>query len=114
MVDMDNISYWVFPGIAGTHVRVPDLDYILARSAECFGVSADDIVSRTRRFDITLARHAYCFAASSYTNETLLSIAGKISRHHASVINSIKASRNMIETNFVDFKKRYEYLIKLI
>jgi chromosomal replication initiation ATPase DnaA len=129
MDDMDNISYWVFPGISHlppatlTLLRLPSkggetpyegLDVILGRAAQCFGVSVADIVSRTRKLDITLARHAYCLAAMTLTGATLVRIGGEINRHHASVINSVKSSRNMINTGFGDFEKKFKQLKEIL
>ena len=95
-------------------VQALTLSEILECAAVCFGVEVDDIISKTRRQNCTFARHAYCLAAVELMKESSVKIGRKIDRHHASVLNSVKASRNMIATGYGDFEIRYECLKVLL
>lgn len=67
---------------------------------EVFGVTPEQVKSRTRLKQITYARHAYCHLASSVDPmSTLQSIGKTIGRDHSTVINSINKCNNLRETD---------------
>jgi len=107
------ISPYVIPGILPPPVcssSVYDLHNILRMASEFFSVSVEDVRGRKRRRNIIFARHAYCLAARTFTGKSTIAIGRVIGRHHATVLNSIEAASNMIDTGFGDFKNKFEYL----
>jgi hypothetical protein len=51
--------------------------------------------------EIAMARHLFCYMARLHTNASLLAIGEFLSgRDHATVMNSVKVSNDMIDTDY--------------
>jgi len=87
---------------------------ILEVAAIAFGMSADCLISKSRRLDCVLARHAYCLAARELTGLSSMKIGRVINRHHATVLNSYRAAEALIETRHTSFVEKYNHLKNLL
>ncbi|GGY49924.1 chromosomal replication initiator protein DnaA [Parvularcula lutaonensis] len=65
---------------------------ILDFTTETFGLSKDDLMSRSRKQPIVRARHAFCFAVRKLTDTPLTAIGSMIGRDHTTVMHSIRTA----------------------
>ncbi|NNU17640.1 ATP-binding protein [Parvularcula sp. ZS-1/3] len=66
---------------------------------ETFGLSKDDLLSRSRKQPIVRARHAFCFAVRKLTDTPLTAIGSMIGRDHTTVMHSIKTAEILASTD---------------
>jgi chromosomal replication initiator protein len=72
---------------------------ILDYTVEVFGLSKEDLKSRTRKQPIVRARHAFCFALRKLTDTPLTAIGAMVDRDHTTVMHSIKTAEILAETD---------------
>ncbi len=89
-----------------------NIDYIQKSVAEYFELSLEQLVDKSRKKEIVLARQLGMYFAKEYTNLSLQTIGqhfGK--RDHSTVIHAIHCVNDLIETDR-KFKKSYQDLMK--
>jgi chromosomal replication initiator protein len=89
-----------------------NIDYIQKSVADYFDLSLEQLVDKTRKKEVVLARQLGMFFAKEYTNLSLQTIGqyfGK--RDHSTVIHAINCVNDLIETDR-KFKKSYQDLQK--
>jgi len=106
-------TYFSYPGIG---LRTPS--DVLEHVCRLSGVSADEIRSSSRKEDVAIVRHVYCYACCSVLNTTMKEIADVINRDRVSVIHSRNVVRNGIlspmgNKKLIDSYKKVEQIFKL-
>ena len=89
-----------------------NIDYIQKSIAEYFDLSLEQLVDKTRKKEVVVARQLGMYFAKEYTNLSLQTIGqhfGK--RDHSTVIHAINCVNDLIETDR-KFKKSYQDLQK--
>ena len=81
-----NRGYWATTGLMG----------ILVRCCAAFGVTPNEVRSRSRDKCVVFAKQAYCYKAYRDTNQTTTNIALYIGRTHSTVSRSIKIVENYL------------------
>jgi hypothetical protein len=96
-----------------TPYRVTTTAILLNTTSKVFGVPVYEITGRKRTEIICAARHMAVFIIHKYHPELTLQQIGEIMRgkHHASIINSLKAAETLMVTEWT-FKTKYQILIK--
>ena len=93
---------------------IADLEKILQCCALVFDTSPEDIIGTCRKQQYTMPRHAFCKLTRERTSETFSSIGQFLSgRDHATVVNSSKKARDLIET-YPWFRDKYKLCEKLL
>jgi chromosomal replication initiation ATPase DnaA len=78
-----------------------NLSNVLESVVEVSGVPPYQIIGKSRMREIAMARHLFCYLARLHTNASLLAIGEFLSgRDHATVMNSVKVSNDMIDTDY--------------
>jgi chromosomal replication initiator protein len=102
------ISPYVFPGIrrndlpkfSKTHKRTiisPEL--VMEMVCNSCGVTVDELVSKSRKFEIKEARHIFCAIMKLELNYSYKSIGEKLNgRDHTTAIHSIRTFRDRCQT----------------
>jgi hypothetical protein len=68
---------------------------------EVTGVPSYQVIGKSRMKEIAMARHLFCYMARLHTNASLLAIGEFLSgRDHATVMNSVRVSNDMIDTDY--------------
>ena len=100
--DRCGISYWVWPGKPNAVVK-PSFDSVMAVVAEVFDMSAEDIISKTRRRDIVIARQMVCLICREVTDLSYKYIGYFVGgRDHSTVIhghNTMKEQVSQVSQN---------------
>ena len=82
--------------------------------AKYYGVSLENLSSKSRKKEIVIARQVAMYLAKQYTNHSLKSIGSYFGgRDHSTVIHAIKAVNNMLATD-TKFQQNYSELQKKI
>jgi chromosomal replication initiation ATPase DnaA len=78
-----------------------NLSNVLESVVEVSGVTDYQVIGKSRMREIAMARHLFCYMARLHTNASLLAIGEFLSgRDHATVLNSVKVSNDMIDTDY--------------
>jgi chromosomal replication initiation ATPase DnaA len=78
-----------------------NLSNVLESVVEVSGVPDYQVIGKSRMREIAMARHLFCYMARLHTNASLLAIGEFLSgRDHATVMNSVKVSNDMIDTDY--------------
>lgn len=80
-----------------------------------FDVNWDEVCSKSRKYHLVEARHAYFFLAYRFLKKTLAKIGEDCGgRDHTTIVHGIKKVENMIETNdpMAEQIRRIEEIIK--
>ncbi len=72
---------------------------LIAAAAAVFGVEAADILSDSRRADVTLARHAIAWALRHERNMSLEEIAQALDRDHSTISQGLRALERKAKYN---------------
>lgn len=86
---------------------------IIAAICEIYGITYADLKEQKRHRNIVDARHTFCYLMWKYTRNSTSQIGEYINRDHSTVINSIKRSKNFIETDY-QFKAKLDKIIAKI
>ncbi len=95
---------------------LPTLDIPRVKEAvcACFGVSAEELMSRSRTKRISEARQMAMYLCRKYTSESLVSIAKAFGRSHSTVVYTIKKVEHELSRKNSSFKKRLEHVTRRI
>jgi hypothetical protein len=93
-----NPSHWVVPGIKKVYKK-PDHYMVMKIVSSCFGLTAEQLVEKTRKSDIRIPRQLcqYLLNMKGYSTEKS---ASSFNQDHATVINSKKRINELLETKF--------------
>lgn len=112
------ISPYVYPGIKRNHsfssfdskqLAISPKD-ILEIVSESTYVTIDDILSRSRKGDVIIARHIYCGIMRIHYNYSLPFIAKILHRDHTTIISAVESFNNRYK--FEDRFKAYTDKVK--
>ena len=81
--------------------QVVTIEEIFEYTAQTFGLTKDELASRSRKQPIARARHAFCLAARKLTDTPLTGIAAVLGRDHTTVMHSVKQAEILAETDTV-------------
>lgn len=95
------ITYWHKSGLLS----------ILTRCCVSYGVTLEEVRSRTRRESVVFARQAYCYKAFWDTCQSTNNIGELINRDHSTVSHSIKTVKNYLEVDYRRFTDIYNMLL---
>jgi len=91
-----------------------DLTGILDCCCIVFEVDKDDIISRSRKHEYSIARHAFAKLSRDRTEEPLRIIGQHMGgRDHSTALNSYNQAENLIKT-YPAFKERYQMCKELL
>ena len=77
------------------------LSNVMESVVEVTGVPPYQVIGKSRMKEIAMARHLFCYMARLHTNASLLAIGEFLSgRDHATVMNSVKVSNDLIDTDY--------------
>lgn len=84
--------------IAKENAVLSDLSTILDVVSEIYSVGITDIKGKSRKGEICMARHAYCYFAKRYTRITLKDIGNEIGgRDHSTALHSVRTIVNCVD-----------------
>jgi chromosomal replication initiator protein len=94
--------------------REISIDYIQKVVCDYFGISIEQMKSKTRRREVVQTRQIIMYFAKLYTNSSLASI-GQVcgDKDHATVLHACKTVKNLLETD-KSFRAHVEELEKKI
>jgi chromosomal replication initiation ATPase DnaA len=83
-----------------------NLSNVMEAVVEVTGVPSYQVIGKSRMKEIAMARHLFCYMARLHTNASLLAIGKFLSgRDHATVMNSVRVSNDMIDTDYGGFRR---------
>ena len=78
-----------------------NLSNVMEAVVEVTGVPSHQVIGKSRMKEIAMARHLFCYMSRLHTNASLLAIGEFLSgRDHATVMNSVRVSNDMIDTDY--------------
>ena len=112
------ISPYSFPGLKFEYLPLKKFrdhsvkpETILKVVADNFGITVEDMVSKSRKFEHTEARHMFCWITRNYYEYGLVKIGNLLGgRHHTTALNSLSIfdNRSQVEDGY---KNRIEKII---
>jgi chromosomal replication initiator protein len=107
-IDLDLVNK-VLPQFVTENIEPPTLDKIKDVVCEHFGITVDELCSRSRKHPIAYIRQLAIYLANKYTGMSSVQIGKQIGgRNHATVIHSINQIKNLID---VDDQVRNEIVL---
>lgn len=91
-----NIDYRIYPGLT---YNIYDKRSAMKAVSQIFNVTAEELMSKSRKRYITEARFAYCYITRKKLYYTLDVIGKSINRHHATVIHNVNMAKILGEQN---------------
>ena len=113
------MNYMIIPGIKKAKVGFKTMpkkkvlhyiDTVIANTCEQYNISMDEIKSKSRKGPIVIPRLLTMHILRSNTLLTLDEIGIAFNRDHTTVINAIKSTSNMLETD-CNIKEEYQKLV---
>ena len=113
------MNYMTMPGIKKAKIGFKTMpkkkvlkyiDTVIANTCEQFNISMDDIKSKSRKSVVAIPRLLTMHILRSNTLLTLDEIGIVFNRDHTTVINAIKSTSNMLETD-CNIKEEYQKLV---
>jgi len=78
-----------------------NLSNVMEAVVEVTSVPSYHVIGKSRMKEIAMARHLFCYMARLHTNASLLAIGEFLSgRDHATIMNSVRVSNDMIDTDY--------------
>jgi hypothetical protein len=93
-METQKVNYWVIPGTKMKANNVAALADITSSCLNYYGVSLEDLKSRSRKARYSEPRQIMMYLMVKYTNMTKSAIGRYFNRHHATVINSVRSVEN--------------------
>lgn len=81
---------------------------ILQKVCDASGIMPHDILSKTRKRDIVIARQLFCYLTMTYYNYTLVQVGRFLSRDHSTVIHSVNAYTDYLQMKYKNETAIYE------
>lgn len=113
------MNYMTMPGIKKAKVGFKTMpkkkvlqyiDTVIANTCEQYNITMDDIKSKSRKSVFAIPRLLTMHILRSNTLLTLDEIGIAFNRDHTTVINAIKSTSNMLETD-CNIKEEYQKLV---
>lgn len=113
------MNYMIIPGIKKSKISFKTMpskkvfkyiDTVVFNTCEQYNITVDQIKSKSRKGPIAIPRLLTMHILRKNTLLSLKEIGDVFSRDHTTVINAIKSTNNMLETDS-DFKEEYQKLI---
>ena len=113
------MNYMTMPGIKKAKIGFKTMpkkkvlkyiDTVIANTCEQYNITVDQIKSKTRKGPIVIPRLLTMHILKSNTLLTLKEIGIAFNRDHTTVINAIKSTSNMLETD-CNIKEEYQKLV---
>lgn len=99
-INIENASIWLKDLIKEHPVGTVSIGLIQQLTAEAFGFSVDELLSKKRTADLALARQAAMYVSRNKTNEALIQIAYAFNKKdHTVVIHACKKIAELIKTD---------------
>jgi chromosomal replication initiation ATPase DnaA len=100
-----SVSFYVYPGLK----MIPNgtISEKLIAICKANDVTIEEIKSSSRKYRLVAVRQSFCFLSKKKTTLSLNQIGSLIDRNHATVIHSIKMTKNRKEMGEKDFIKIY-------
>ncbi len=99
-INIENASVWLKDLIKEHPVGTVSIGLIQQLTAEAFGFSVDELLSKKRTADLALARQAAMYVSRNKTNEALIQIAYAFNKKdHTVVIHACKKIAELIKTD---------------
>ncbi|OUO93213.1 chromosomal replication initiator protein DnaA [Cloacibacillus sp. An23] len=99
-ITIENASVWLkdlIKSVPGTEVTIGLIQQL---TAETFGITIEDLLSKKRTADLALARQVAMYVARNKTNEPLIQIAYAFNKKdHTNVIHACKKISDLIKTD---------------
>jgi len=117
-----NIHPHVFAGLQRWHKESfltrrtgfsSDEERIIYLVAKSFGISHNDLKSRSHLRDFTTPRQVAIYFIRKYTSKTQQQVGIIFSRDHSTIVNSLKVVNNLMDTDAA-FKEKIDLIDKLI
>jgi chromosomal replication initiation ATPase DnaA len=83
---------------------------LLKRCAEAFNTTAEEIISKSREQNVSLARHLYCYIRHTQYGVAPEHVGEELGRHRTTMLNSIKKAIDLLEVDR-NFRKKYEEIL---
>jgi|10_taG_2_1085330.scaffolds.fasta_scaffold98562_2 chromosomal replication initiator protein len=97
--DRVGISYWAWPGKPDIVVK-PSFESVIAVVSEVFDLSVEQIISKTRKRNIVIARQMVCLICRELTDLSYKYIGLIIGgRDHSTVIHAVNTMRDLVNLN---------------
>lgn len=116
---LTTMNYMIIPGIKRAKIGFKTMpkkkvlqyiDTVIANTCEQYNISIDDIKSKSRKGPIVIPRLLTMHILRYNTLLTLDEIGIIFNRDHTTVINAVKSTNNMLQTDY-DFKEEYQKLV---
>lgn len=81
---------------------------ILQKVCDASGIMPHDILSKTRKREVVIARQLFCYLTMTYYNFTLVQVGRFLSRDHSTVIHSVNAYTDYLQMKYKNETAIYE------
>ena len=99
-INIENASLWLKDLIKSTPGTEVTIGLIQQLTAETFGITIDDLLSKKRTAELALARQVAMYVARNKTNEPLIQIAYAFNKKdHTNVIHACKKISDIVKTD---------------
>lgn len=99
---MQGLNYMAIPGYKNdnktTRVSMTDKESVIKLICEHFSFSLEQILKQDRRREIVFARNCLIYFLFKYTKMSKVAISLLLKRNHTSIIHSLKALQDLIDT----------------
>lgn len=85
-----------------------DLVYILQRVCDASGIMPHDVLSKTKKREVVIARQLFCYITIKYFNYTLKTVGNFLIRDHSTVIHSVNAYTDYLQLKYKNETAIYE------
>jgi chromosomal replication initiator protein len=97
-MEKNKIDYRIYPGLT---YNIYDTKSAMKAVTQIFNVTAEELMSKSRKRHIAEARFAYCYITRKKLYYTLDVIGKTVNRDHATVIHGVKMAKILGEQNKV-------------
>ena len=105
-------NYTLIPNRRNTH-PLPSVKEVKQIVEQVLGI--EDLSERSRKREISDARHIYCFICYSYRLGKLEWIGAVINRNYATVLHSFKTTRGFLQSKgYAEFQEKYNKVAEVI
>lgn len=87
---------------------------ILSICSSVLNIKECEITGKSRKAEVVIARHIYCYVSKYKTNLPLKHIGYVINRDHSSIIHGIKSIDNYLSIRYKEVVKKYNLVIDKI
>ena len=99
-INLENASVWLKDLIKESRGEPASIGHIQQLTAEAFGLTIDELLSKSRTSELALARQVAMYVARTKTNDSLIQIAHAFNKKdHTVVIHACKKISDIIKTD---------------